>query len=87
MSADLIIAGGFVGLVVLLLIAGGVMIFFSGKKDEKLDQAREDAQDATKQVERHTEPMPTDRDYLDRLRRAKERLARLRDRATKRRGD
>lgn len=86
MTAEVIIADGFVGIVVLMIVGGLVMAFRSGGKDEKLDQAEGDAREATKQVRRRTDPVLPNRDYYERLRRAQERLARLRNRAAERRG-
>ena len=86
MGFEAIIAAAFALLILGGAIAGGISLYKRGKTDSKIKSAKEDAREATGQVTRRTDPVPTDRDYLDRLWRAKERLARLRDRATKRPG-
>jgi hypothetical protein len=79
-SADLIIAVGFM-VIIALIIGGGVWAAFKfGGDKEEADQAKEDLHEASKQLKRRNEPLPDDSTYLGRLRRAQERLARLRDR-------
>jgi len=80
-TADLVIAIGFMVLIGLIIIGGVWAAFHFGGEDEKADQARRDARNATKQIKRRNEPLLDDKFFGDRLRRQAERLARLFDRA------
>lgn len=76
MTFEVIVAGGLVLIVVLILVGGFVAAFLVGKADD----VKEESRDATRKLERHNDPLPTDAEYGARLRRISKRLARLRDR-------
>jgi hypothetical protein len=82
-GADAIVAIGFVLLLIGGAVAGGVSLYRRGKLTAQLKDAKGDAREATDQIKRRTDPVLSDRSYFDRLRRASERLARLRNRASK----
>ena len=83
MGAEQIIAIGFVVLIGLGVAVAAVFNRDHGRDDQKLKEAEKDAKELKAQVERRSEPVATDSDYLERLRRAQKRLARLRNRKTK----
>lgn len=74
--------------VLILSLAGGtagwVRTNQHGAETERRKEAEEERDEANEILRHRSRPMPTDREYGDRLRRAKDRLARLRDRETKR---
>jgi hypothetical protein len=77
------------GVVALLLAIVGGGIGWSevkkhGAETEKRKQREKELSRVTEATERHRGPLATDSEYLGRLRRAQERLARLRDRKAKR---
>jgi len=82
MGADLIVAIGFMVIVGAIIVGGVWAAFHFGGEDEKAAQAKRDVRETAKQLQRRNQPLPDDSAYLARLRRAKERLARLRDRAS-----
>lgn len=84
MSFQLIVAIGFI-LLIFVIFGLGLYYAITGiRNKEKLDQAEGAAKDASKRMEKRTDPVLSDAEYRDRLRRAQERYARLRDRKTKR---
>jgi flagellar biosynthesis/type III secretory pathway M-ring protein FliF/YscJ len=78
-TAEIVVAIGLIAIIAAILLTGLVLAFRAGKDAD----TKKEAKDATRKLERHLDPLPTDADYLSRLRRAQERLARLRDRAAK----
>lgn len=83
MGAEQIIA---IGVVVLIGLGVAIAAVFNrdhGRDDQKLKEAVEDAKELKDQIERRNRPVPSDGDYIERLRRAQKRLARLRNRKTK----
>lgn len=83
MGAEQIIAIGFVVLIGLGVAIASVFNRDHGRDDQKLKEAEKDAKELKAQVERRSDPVATDGEYLERLRRAQKRLARLRNRKTK----
>lgn len=82
MGAEQIIAIGFIVLIGLGVAVAAAFNRDHGRDDQKLKEAVKDAKELKSQVERRSSPMPTDAGYLDRLRKAQKRLARLRNRKT-----
>lgn len=82
MGAEAIVAIGFVILLIGGAVAGCVSMYKRGKAAANLKEIKEDAHEATEQLERRAEPVADDRSFRDRLRRQAERLSRLRDRAS-----
>lgn len=83
MGAEQIIAIGFVVLIGLGVAVAAVFNRDHGRDDQKLKEVEKDAKELKDQIERRNQPVATDGDYLERLRRAQKRLARLRNRKTK----
>ena len=83
MGAEQIIAIGFVVLIGLGVAVAAAFNRDHGRDDQKLKEAQQDAKELKKQMDRRTDPVPDDAGYLERLRKAQKRLARLRDRKTK----
>lgn len=83
MGAEQIIAIGFVAILAIGVAVAAIFNRDHGRDDQKLKEAVKDAKDLRTQVERRSEPVAPDSDYLERLRRAQKRLARLRNRKTK----
>lgn len=83
MGAEQIIAIGFVVLIGLGVAIAAVFNRDHGRDDQKLKEVEKDAKELKDQIERRNQPVPSDGEYLERLRRAQKRLARLRNRKTK----
>lgn len=83
MGAEQIIAIGFVVLIGLGVAVAAVFNRDHGRDDQKLKEVEKDAKELKGQVERRSQPVATDGEYLSRLRKAQKRLARLRDRTPK----
>jgi hypothetical protein len=79
-TAEIVVAIGLIAIIAAILVTGLVLAFRAGKDAD----TKKEAKDATRKLERHLDPLATDTEYLGRLRRAQERLARLRDRTTQR---
>lgn len=87
MTAD-VVAELVKGAVALLLAIVGVGVGWDqvkrhGATDERLKQAEKELDRVSEQLERRSRPVPPDPEYRSRLQRAADRLARLRDRASK----
>jgi hypothetical protein len=82
-TAELVVSIGIVVIMAAIVVGGAWAAWHFGQIDEEADQARRDAHELKKQVERRNEPLPDDASYGARLRRQAERLARLRDRASR----
>lgn len=74
-------------MLLLALIGGGIgwdQVKRHGAETERRKQAERRADEAEATLRHRSRPVPTDREYGERLRRAKDRFARLRDREAKR---
>jgi hypothetical protein len=65
------------------IIAGWIRTNQHGAETEKRKESEQDVKDLEARLQRRTDSVSTDAGHADRLRRAAERLARLRDRAAK----
>lgn len=82
---DAVVAWGFLFLLVASVVGvGWWQIKEGGKRDAEANEVKRDLTEAGEQIKRHTDPVPTNDDYLDRMLDAEERDARLRDRETQR---